>query len=170
MIPLIVTVNVLGWPVIHVVLAWLFIRLPDECFAEDSWLTRQRDIERSGLHYRTTFAVQRMKRLLPDGAPWLGGRSKTKIKGRNSAELNTFMLETRRAEVAHWCMLLCTPAFYFWNPRWACLVMTVYGIAANIPCILAQRANRIKIMRILQDSSFRNDRIPGRRQVGGKRI
>ena len=147
MIPLIVTVNVLGWPVIHVVLAWLFIRLPDECFAEDSWLTRQRDIERSGLHYRTTFAVQRMKRLLPDGAPWLGGRSKTKIKGRNSAELNTFMLETRRAEVAHWCMLLCTPVFYLWK-----------------------RANRIKIMRILQDSSFRNDRIPGRRQVGGKRI
>jgi len=50
------------------------------------------------------------------------------------------------------------------------MVMTAYAIAANIPCILAQRANRIKIMRILQNSSFSNDRIPGRRQVGGNRI
>jgi glycosyl-4,4'-diaponeurosporenoate acyltransferase len=167
---LIVTANVLGWPAIHVVLVWLFLRLPDECFAQGSWLTRQRRLERSGQLYRTTFAVQRMKKLLPDGAPWLGGRSKRKVNGRSSAELNTFMMETRRAELAHWCMLLCTPVFYLWNPRWACMVMTAYGIAANIPCILAQRANRITIGRILQRSSFGVDRIPGRRKVGGNRI
>jgi len=50
-------------------------------------------------------------------------------------------------------MLLCTPVFYLWNPPWACVVMTLYGFAANLPCILVQRANRIKIERILRGAN-----------------
>ena len=96
-----------------------------------------------------------MERVLPDGAPWLGGMSKRRISGRGYADLNAFLIETRRAEAAHWCMLLCTPFFYLWNPWWACIVMTLYGIAANIPCIVVQRVNRIKIANILRSSDYR---------------
>ena len=154
MIPLIFTLNVLGWPVIQLLLAYLFLLCPDESFARDSWLTRKRWFERDGELYRSAFAVQRWKGWLPDGAPWLGGRSKSRIGSRNQLDLTTFLIETRRAEVAHWCMLLCTPVFYLWNPAWACVVMTFYGIAANVPCIVAQRANRIKIEHILYRSNI----------------
>lgn len=110
--------------------------------------------------------MQRWKGLLPDGASWLGGRSKKNVASRTFTELTTFAIETRRAEVAHWCMLLCTPVFYVWNPRWACIIMTAYGVAANLPCILVQRANRIKVARILERSGAQK----GTRSAGVEQV
>jgi glycosyl-4,4'-diaponeurosporenoate acyltransferase len=143
------TVNIFGWPIIHLTAARIFLLRSLEGYTMDSWLTRERSFERGGKFYRDRLAIQRWKRLLPDGAPWLGGMAKKRIVSHSANYLQTFAAETRRAEAAHWCMLLCTPVFYFWNPLWACLVMTVYGLASNLPCILAQRANRIQIQRIL---------------------
>jgi glycosyl-4,4'-diaponeurosporenoate acyltransferase len=47
-------------------------------------------------------------------------------------------------------MFCCLPLFFLWNPPWACLVMTTYALAANLPCILAQRYNRIAVNRALR--------------------
>lgn len=147
---LVIALNVAGWPLIQLSLSAIFLRLPDAWFAGDSWLTRECRFERDGRLYRRLLMMQRWKGLLPDGASWLGGRPKKNVATRTVLELSTFAIETRRAELAHWCMLLCTPVFYLWNPRWACIAMTAYGLAANLPCILVQRANRIKVARILQ--------------------
>ena len=145
----IIALNLLGWPVIQITLARLFLLLPDARFAQDSWVTRERPFEGGGRLYRQQLFLQHWKELLPDGASWLGGRSKKNVASRNQWELSIFAIETRRAEIAHWCMLLCTPVFYLWNPPWACIVMTLYGALANLPCIFVQRANRIKVSRIL---------------------
>jgi glycosyl-4,4'-diaponeurosporenoate acyltransferase len=147
---LVIVVNVLGWPMIQLALAKFFLLLPDSFFTEDSWLTQERRIEKNGDSYRRFLMMQRWKGLLPDGASWLGGRPKKNVASRNSSELTFFAIETRRSEIAHWCMILCTPIFYLWNPPWACAVVTLYGVAANLPCILVQRANRIKVRRILR--------------------
>jgi len=149
---LVIILNDLGWPLIQLTLAALFLLLPDSLFAGDSWLTRERKFERGGYLYRRFLFMQRWKGLLPDGASWLGGRPKKNVASRHVAELAAFATETRRAEIAHWCMLLCTPVFYLWNPAWACIVMTLYGMLANLPCILVQRGNRIKVARILHRS------------------
>jgi len=146
---LVILLNVLGWPLIQLTLARLFLLFPDSLFTEDSWLTRQRKFELGGYIYRRFLLMQQWKGLLPDGASWLGGRPKRNVASRHTAELAAFAIETRRAEIAHWCMLLCTPVFCLWNPPWACLVMTLYGISANLPCILVQRGNRIKVASIL---------------------
>jgi glycosyl-4,4'-diaponeurosporenoate acyltransferase len=150
---LVIIVNVLGWPIIQLTLGKLFLLLPDSFFTEDSWLTRERRLEKNGDCYRRFLRMQWWKGLLPDGASWLGGRPKRNVATRNCSELALFAIETRRSEIAHWCMLLCTPIFYLWNPPWACVVVTLYGIAANLPCILVQRANRIKVRRILREAN-----------------
>lgn len=141
--------NLLGWPVIHLTIGRVMLLRPAQDFASDSWLTREYKWERGGMFYRNVFGVHRWKRRLPDGAPWMGGMAKKRIATRGAAYLESFVLETRRAEIAHWCMLLCTPLFFLWNPPWACAVMATYGIAANLPCILAQRSNRIQLRRLL---------------------
>lgn len=141
--------NLLGWPVIHLTIGRLMLLRSAKSFAHDSWLTRERQWERGGMLYRKAFAIHHWKRRLPDGAPWLGGMAKKRIATRGAEYLESFVIETRRAEAAHWCMLLCTPVFFFWNPPWACAVMATYGIAANLPCIVAQRANRIQLRRLL---------------------
>lgn len=153
--------NLLGWPIIHVTVGFLLLRWPEASFAQDSWLTRERRCEQGGNLYRKLFSIQRWKRRLPDGAPWLGGMAKRRLTGRNAEYLRALAVEMRRAEYAHWVMLLCTPLFFIWNPPWACAVMTAYGLAANLPCILAQRANRIQLTRmaIRRISAFNNQPI-----------
>ncbi len=142
--------NLLGWPVIQLSISWLALRLPAQIFAQDLWMTAPRGWEREGHLYRDWLRVRRWKLLLPDGAFWLGGFAKKRLRSREPAYLLQFVVETRRAEMAHWGMLLCSPLFFLWNPPWACVVMTAYALCVNLPCIVAQRYNRIVLGRRLQ--------------------
>jgi glycosyl-4,4'-diaponeurosporenoate acyltransferase len=128
--------------------AYFALRIPQRIFAHDTWFTAQRPWELDGRLYRDWLAIRKWKALLPDGAPWLGGFSKKRVQQRNSAYLAQFLIETRRAEIAHWCMLACLPIFFLWNPPWARWVMAAYALAANLPCILVQRYNRSTLQRI----------------------
>ena len=150
MIALIWMANVMGWPVIHLSVSFVTLRLPQRCFARDTWLTAPRPWERDSRLYRDVLAIRAWKSMLPDGAQWLGGFTKKRLRQRDSSYLTQFLAETRRSEMAHWCMLGCLPLFFLWNPPWACCVMTAYALAANLPCILAQRYNRVVLGRVLQ--------------------
>lgn len=142
--------NLLGWPVIHIGVAFVMLRTPLERFSRDTFLYKGRSWEKSGDTYRKGLAIHRWKTLLPDGAPWVGGLSKRQLARRDRDSIHRFLLETRRAELAHWWMISCLPVFFLWNPLWACLLMTAYAILANVPCILAQRYNRLMLTRILR--------------------
>lgn len=155
MTALIWAANVLGWPVIHMTIGFAVLRIPEQAFAHDTWLTATRSWERDGKIYRDWFAIRKWKSLLPDGAPWLGGFAKKKLLSHNPTCISQFLIETRRAEIAHWCMLACLLFFFLWNPLWARWVMAAYALIANLPCILAQRYNRFILRRIA--------RRPGRR-------
>jgi glycosyl-4,4'-diaponeurosporenoate acyltransferase len=146
--------DVLGWPAIHLLIGSAAVRIPDQFFAHDTWLTAPRQWERDGKIYRDVFAIRKWKRLLPDGAPWIGGVAKTELFAWNHKQALRFLAETRRAEIAHWCMLGFLPLFLLWNPLWARVVIIFYASAANLPCILAQRYNRILLARFARTSSF----------------
>jgi glycosyl-4,4'-diaponeurosporenoate acyltransferase len=148
MIALVWPANVLGWPILHIAIGFIALRVPPHIFARDTWLTAPRLWEQDGHVYRDWLAIRKWKYLLPDAAPWLGGFAKRKLRKRNPAYLTQFLIETRRAEIGHWLMLGCLPIFFIWNPPWARWVMTVYALAANLPCILAQRYNRLVLKRI----------------------
>ena len=146
MIALVWAANILGWPLIHLSVGSVAVRLPRRCFERDNWITAPRAWEGSGRIYRDRLAIRRWKSKLPDGAPWLGGAPKKKMLGRDKSSIAEFVLETRRAEVAHWAMLALTPIFFLWNPPWASCVMLAYAVGANLPCILAQRYNRLTLL------------------------
>jgi glycosyl-4,4'-diaponeurosporenoate acyltransferase len=46
-------------------------------------------------------------------------------------------------------MLACFPLFFSFNPPWARLIIALYALAANLPCILARRYNRRIAKRLL---------------------
>jgi glycosyl-4,4'-diaponeurosporenoate acyltransferase len=141
--------NIFGWPIIHIAISYVFLQLPAENFEHDNWITASRKWEHDGRIYKDWFRIRKWKQMLPDGAPWLGGFSKKQLPARDPGYLMQFLIETRRAEVAHWCMLACFPIFFLWNPPWACCVMCAYAVAANLPCIVAQRYNRMAIKRLV---------------------
>lgn len=138
----IVVVNVLGWPAIQLGLAWGFTRLPA------AWFHAPRPFawEDRGLIYQKSLRIKSWKGLLPDGAVWFaGGFAKGRIGARDAGYLKRFASETWRGELCHWSAIACTPVFFLWNPWWGDVVMVAYALAANLPCIVAQRYNRARM-------------------------
>jgi glycosyl-4,4'-diaponeurosporenoate acyltransferase len=91
-----------------------------------------------------------VKDRLPDAARWFdGGFAKGSLAAHDPAYLRRFIRETWRGELCHWFALGCVPVFFLWNPWWADMVMVGYAMMANIPCILAQRYNRLRLRRLL---------------------
>jgi glycosyl-4,4'-diaponeurosporenoate acyltransferase len=134
----------LGW---SVTAGYLGHRLLVERLARDGLVTRLRRFEASGRWYERRLAIRRWKDRLPEaGAFFGGGFSKRRIK---RGELARFVVETRRAEVVHWWIMAIWPLFAIWNPPWAVGVMLAYAVAANVPCIVVQRYNRARLLRIL---------------------
>ena len=142
----IVVLNVAGWPVIQFGLAWLFTLMPVTWFEPGGahpW-------EQGGRFYERIFGIKRWKDRLPDAARWFdGGFAKSTLAGLDPAYLRRFIRETWRGELCHWFALGCVPVFFLWNPWWADLVMVGYAMMANIPCILTQRYNRLRLRRLL---------------------
>jgi glycosyl-4,4'-diaponeurosporenoate acyltransferase len=135
--------NVVLWPVIQLALAWLFIRMPA------SWFKAPTPFESARFHERY-LGVKHWKDLLPDGGTWFGGGfAKRGMSNTDPAYLQRFIAETWRGELCHYSAFLFLPLFFLWNPWWGNLVMTLYAIAANAPCIIAQRYNRIRMRKLL---------------------
>lgn len=142
----VVVLNVAGWPLIQLGLAWAFTRMPDDWFHPPAH--RSRPCE-SWIHKRI-FSIKCWKDKLPDAAAWFGGGfAKRSLAGSNPDYLRRFIRETWRGELCHWSAFAFVPVFFLWNPWWADLVMVAYGIVANLPCILAQRYNRLRLQRVL---------------------
>ena len=146
------TANILGWPVIQLGIGRWMLSRPANSFARDNWMTKERPWESRGAVYRSVFAVHRWKRFLPDGAAWLGGLPNKRLATRARASLASVIAETRRAELAHWNMMFCTPIFFLWNPWWARWTMLAYGVASNLPCIVSQRFNRARLQRCISQA------------------
>jgi glycosyl-4,4'-diaponeurosporenoate acyltransferase len=140
--------NFLGWPLLQLGIARSSLSIPLENFAGSNALYEPRSWERDGRVYRDLLRIRKWKSILPDGASWFGAFSKKKLLSRDPDYLRTFLLETRRAEFAHWIMLFCFPIFFLWNPPWARLVMLAYAVFANLPFILVQRYNRVVLARL----------------------
>ncbi len=146
----VVVTNVVGWPVIQLGLAWLFTRLPVAWFdppGAAAW-------EQGGRFYERVCGIRHWKDRLPDGARWIGGGfTKGTLTGSAPSYLRRFIQETWRGELCHWFAIGCTPVFFLWNPWWADALIVVYAVTANLPCILAQRYNRLRLRHLLARKS-----------------
>lgn len=152
-----------AWGVIQASLGYLAHRLPLRCFEAERWLWRERGFEDAGRLY-LRLGIRRWKHLLPDAGPLLrGGFSLRRMAARDPSYLGRFVAETRRAEAHHWAAVAATPVFALWNPPSAMALVGLYALAANLPCVAAQRYNRIRLTRVLA-------RAPGGGPVGRVRV
>jgi len=146
-IPWVVALNALGLPALQLGCAWAFTRMPATWFARSPGGGDARRYERA-------LAIKCWKDRLPDGASWFkGGFAKAKLQRRDRRHLARFLQETWRGELCHWTALALIPVFFLWNPWWGDLVIALYALAANLPCILVQRYNRARLQRVLSDEA-----------------
>ena len=141
-----------GWMIVPFFLGWLVIQL---CAAAVGRLIPDRFLKGSLFErcpfeterfYRKYFKVHLWKKLLPDGAAITkGGFRKKCLASPNSAYLSNFITESKRAEVVHWAAMFPFWVFGFWSPPIVIPFMLLYALAANMPCIIAQRYNRPRL-------------------------
>jgi len=147
---LILVLNFGLWPVIHFVAGYLAARRPRSFFQPGRGLYRLLKFEASGRIYER-FGVRVWKDWLPDfGDFFKPGFPKKKLKARSREYLETFYVETCRAEFAHWLTMAGAPVFLLWNEWWVELIMVGYALAVNLPCIIVQRYNRARLARLLE--------------------
>lgn len=145
----IIGLNVSAWLAIQLGLAWVLTQLAAERLNARNRFARPKRWERDGRFYEDVFAIKSWKNKLPDAAGWFhGGFPKAKLRAASPEFLARFLRETWRGELVHWLALLAVPLFCVWNPWWAVLVNAIYAVAANAPCILVQRYNRARFLRL----------------------
>lgn len=145
-----VLVGSVMWAVLGVSIGYATHRTPAARFDHDTVITRLRPFEADGRIYERVTRIRRWKRFLPEGGDvYDGGFNKRHLRGRDDAHLQRFVTETRRAEVTHWLAMACGPLFWIWSAFWLGLVMVVFGLLANVPCLITQRYNRARLLRVL---------------------
>lgn len=160
--PLTVLVDVVAWGLVHAGTGYLAHRVPGDWLAHDRWLFRERAVERGGDLYRRTLRIGRWKDRLPEaGALFAGGVSKRHLPVDEIGGLQRFVIETRRAEMAHWLAAAAGPLFALWNPPAVVPVMVAYGLLVNLPFVAVQRYNRIRAARVLRARAARGGRASG---------
>jgi glycosyl-4,4'-diaponeurosporenoate acyltransferase len=139
--------DVVAWGLVHAATGYLAHRIPAGRLQRDGWLTRPRPWEADGRLYTTTLRIHEWKDRVPEaGALFAGGTSKAHVTRAGVEEL---VVETRRAELAHWWAAGASPLFVLWNPWYAVPLLVSYGLGVNLPFIAIQRYNRLRATRVL---------------------
>lgn len=147
--PVTIILDVLAWLVIQFAISKWVTLLPATWFNPTGWIYLSRGWEQGGKIYES-LGVKRWKDRLPDAAPWFkGGFAKAELSSRTREYLERFAIETCRGELAHWLVIPAAPLFFLWNRSWVGGLMVAYAVLGNLPCIIVQRYNRIRLNRIL---------------------
>ncbi len=145
-----VVVDCIAWFLIHMGVSYIMTHMRREFFNSQSWAFRKRCLENDNRIYQDIFFVKKWKSLLPEGAVLFAqGFRKKRLKKKNKDYVSMFVAETCRSEGVHWVTMIFAPFFFLWNPLWVGVVMIGYAVAANLPCIITQRYNRIRLERLL---------------------
>ncbi|MDY6833292.1 MAG: glycosyl-4,4'-diaponeurosporenoate acyltransferase [Chloroflexota bacterium] len=138
--------NAVGWMIMQVGIGYFVTKIPDSFLDHKLWLFKTRSWERAGSIYDRCFFVRRWKSLLPSGATILGGFSIKRVSSRNEEYLKQWGRESCRAELTHWFCIIPVLLFFVWNPLIGDIINLAYALVANLPCIIAQRYNRPRIL------------------------
>jgi len=144
-----IALNFIIWFFIHVGVSISIAMMGHDSFNPESWIYRERRWERNGRTYQSFLRIKTWKGLLPDGAAVSkGGFRKKHLRSSDTVYIQRFIAETCRAELTHWVIFVFSIVFFIWNVWWAGMIMIAYAFVVNVPCILTQRYNRIRLRRV----------------------
>jgi glycosyl-4,4'-diaponeurosporenoate acyltransferase len=143
-------IDFMAWLVINLSVAGVLSRLQPNSFHPKSWLFKERSGEKGSRLYEHLFKIKKWKGWLPDGAEVSRKAFKKKhLQTADSTYIRIFILETCRAEILHWIIFLFGFIFFIWNPWYVGIIMIIYAAFTNLPCVITQRYNRIRLERLL---------------------
>lgn len=137
------------WPLMQLLITFICNHIKLEQFNLNSFIFKTRKFEDNGNFYKRVFKIHKWKHFLPDGAKThKSGFEKKHMKNFEKEYIEEFIYQTARAEIAHWLQIIPFFVFGFWSPFFVIWIMLFYALIVNFPCILAQRYNRPRLMKI----------------------
>jgi glycosyl-4,4'-diaponeurosporenoate acyltransferase len=109
--------------------------------------------EENGAIYQRLFKVRKWKDSLPELADFIKKPfKKKKIQTFDASYLETYVVETCRAELTHLFIIISAFLFPLWATPSVSLSILLLSIVLNAPFIIIQRYNRPRIIQILARS------------------
>ena len=137
-------------PLIQIMGALIATKTPQRILSVDRWLFKGRKWEQNGVVYKKIFKVHKWKKYLPDGAKYFKGDfEKKQMKSFDPEYIEKFLSESCRAELVHWLGMIPFIIFPFLFSLKIGLILIVYSLIVNLPCIITQRYNRPRLQSIL---------------------
>ena len=146
-----IVIDILVWGILQLSIARLSLEFKDK-FLSNNRIFKVLKFEKDGEFYNRYFRIKLWKDKLPDGSKILmNSFSKQTFNAKDLDYLNKFLIEINRAEISHWLQILPAPLFFLFNVEWVGYFMIGYALIANIPFILAQRYNRARVIKIIEN-------------------
>lgn len=141
------------WGVYQSLVSFICFKIPDKFYNPNSFIFRTYKWEKNGKIYSRFFKVEKWKKYLPDGGAVVkGGYRKKNLENFSKTNLEKFVVESCRGEVSHWIAIFPFWVFGFIAPIFVLIPMFIYAMVVNMPCIITQRYNRPRFMKILDKS------------------
>lgn len=142
--------NILIFIFLSLINTFVSIKLPESFFNYKNLLFKEKAWEKKGYIYQHLFRVRRWKNILPELSDFLKSIfPKKQIMKFRLDYLYRFVLETCRAELAHWCIITSSLIFTLWNDLVMSVILIFIALALNLPFIIIQRYNRPRIINII---------------------
>ena len=139
------------WTVFQVSAGLFCSKIPDGYFSPNGFLFKERKWEKGGVLYERVFKVRKWKRYLPDGGAVVkDGFRKKHLTDYSKENLERFQIETCRAELQHILEILPFWVFGLFAPQIVIIYMLIYALVVNLPCVIVQRYNRLRLVRVLK--------------------
>lgn len=145
-----IVINAMAWAIIQIGVGYIVVKINDKRFIPGSSLYKEHAWEQSGEIYEKLFRVRRWKSWLPSGGKFFGIFSINSFRSTANTYTDKWLIESCRAEFTHWLALLPAVLFFLWNPFNAWMMNIAYALCANLPCIISQRYNRPRVMKLLK--------------------
>lgn len=145
-------INSIVWFFLHTANSIWVMSISDDFFVHNrklDFLFKTYQWEKDGRFWQDYFYVKNWKEFMPDGASiFRVGYRKKRLPKKVKNELPKFILETKRAELTHWTLLIPAPFFFIWNSSLAGWINFFYALLVNVPFIIIQRYNRPRLERL----------------------
>lgn len=133
----------------HLVILLLCRILPSNFFSSNKFIYKPRKWEKNGNFYVRVLKIKKWKDKLPQFVAKEGFSKKNLNTSDISKEyLERFILETCRAEWNHLMCCMYGVVSFFINYQFYAILFSIIPIAANLPFLVIQRFNRLRLVKL----------------------
>lgn len=160
------TGNFLLYIICSTLLSSIIARFPVRWFGKDNQIFRMHSFEKDGEIYDKIFGISLWKDDLPEMGQLTDdvfAKKALNIRKMSPEYIQTFINETRRAEMTHFILILLGIPFAMLNQPLMGIFIMATAIFVNFPFLILQRYNRPRLQRLLTAMQNRQKRALERR-------